>query len=55
MFVCLFVLDQLTQRINFGRDNLDEQQVILLLAEVIEKIKKENQELSAKQDHIQVT
>lgn len=55
MFVCLFVSDQLTQRINFGRDDLDEQQVIKLLAEVIETIKKENQELSAKQDHFQVT
>ncbi|XP_037835634.1 cell cycle progression protein 1 isoform X2 [Kryptolebias marmoratus] len=45
--------NQLTQRINFSRDDLDEEQVILLLTGVIEKMKKENQELSAKQDHIQ--
>ncbi|XP_037545645.1 cell cycle progression protein 1 isoform X2 [Nematolebias whitei] len=41
------------QRINVGQDDLDEQQAILLLTELIETIKNENQELSEKQDHIQ--
>ncbi|XP_072236595.1 cell cycle progression protein 1 isoform X1 [Leuresthes tenuis] len=41
------------QRIDFGQDDLDEQEVISLLAEVIEKIKKDNKELNVKQVHIQ--
>lgn len=36
-------------------DELDEQKVISLLTEVVEKVKKENQELNVKQVHIQVT
>ncbi|XP_041839977.1 cell cycle progression protein 1 [Melanotaenia boesemani] len=39
--------------VGFGQDSLDEQQVISLLAEMIEKIKKENKELNVKQVHIQ--
>ncbi|XP_054892626.1 cell cycle progression protein 1 isoform X1 [Poeciliopsis prolifica] len=42
------------QRIDFVPDDLDEQQVINFLLGVIEKAKKENQELKAKQVHIQV-
>ncbi|XP_061599798.1 cell cycle progression protein 1 [Cololabis saira] len=42
------------QRIIFDQDNLDENlEVISLLMEVIEKIKKENQELHSKQMHVQ--
>ncbi|XP_054466609.1 cell cycle progression protein 1 isoform X2 [Anoplopoma fimbria] len=41
------------QRVEFGSDDLDEQEVISLLTEVIEKVKKENQELNIKQEHIQ--
>ncbi|XP_051235164.1 cell cycle progression protein 1 isoform X2 [Dicentrarchus labrax] len=41
------------QMVDFGLDDLDEQKVISLLTEVIEKIKKENQELSIQQAHIQ--
>nr|XP_020460780.1 cell cycle progression protein 1 isoform X1 [Monopterus albus] len=41
------------QRGHFGLDDLDEQKPISLLTEVIEKVKKENQELSSKQAHIQ--
>lgn len=43
------------QRGDFGLDDLDEHSVISLLTEVIEKIKKENQELNTQQAHIQVT
>ncbi|KAM4744984.1 cell cycle progression protein 1 isoform 2-T2 [Anableps anableps] len=42
------------QRSDFGQDDLEEQQVINLLSGVIEKTKKENQELKAKQVHFQV-
>uniref|UniRef100_A0AAQ5ZZ73 Cell cycle progression 1 n=1 Tax=Amphiprion ocellaris TaxID=80972 RepID=A0AAQ5ZZ73_AMPOC len=38
---------------NLGLDELDEQKVISLLTEMIENIKKENQELSLKKVHIQ--
>ncbi|KAF3686404.1 Cell cycle progression protein 1 [Channa argus] len=41
------------QRGDFGLDDLDENKVISLLTGVIEKIKKENQDLSIKQVHIQ--
>ncbi|GLD58430.1 cell cycle progression protein 1 isoform X1 [Lates japonicus] len=41
------------QRGDFGLKDLDEQKVISLLTEVIEKIKKENQDISIKQAHIQ--
>ncbi|XP_027869831.1 cell cycle progression protein 1 isoform X1 [Xiphophorus couchianus] len=41
------------QRSDFGPDDLDEQQVINLLSGVIKKAKEENQELKAKQVHIQ--
>ncbi|XP_070762210.1 cell cycle progression protein 1 isoform X2 [Enoplosus armatus] len=41
------------QRGDVGLDDVDEQKVISLLTEVIEKIKKENQELNIKQVHIQ--
>ncbi|XP_035538267.1 cell cycle progression protein 1 isoform X2 [Morone saxatilis] len=41
------------QRVDFGLDDLDEQNVILQLTEEIEKIKKENQELSIQQAQIQ--
>jgi len=44
----------LVQRIDFGQDDLDEQEIISLLAEVIKKIKKENKELNVKRVHIQV-
>uniref|UniRef100_A0A1A7Z4E1 Cell cycle progression 1 n=1 Tax=Iconisemion striatum TaxID=60296 RepID=A0A1A7Z4E1_9TELE len=44
---------QLTQRISFNQDDLDEQQVVSLLSDVIEKIKTENQELNEKRDRIQ--
>lgn len=37
-----------------GLDDLDEQKVISLLTDVIEKLKKENQELHIKQVHVQV-
>jgi len=43
------------QRDEFGSDDPEEQKGISLLTEVIEKIKKENQELNIKQEHIQVT
>ncbi|KAM9366077.1 cell cycle progression protein 1 isoform 2-T2 [Symphorus nematophorus] len=42
----------LNQRGDFGLDDLDEQKVISLLTEVIEKINKENQELNIQQAHI---
>lgn len=45
----------LAQRGDFGLDDMDEHKLISLLTDVIEKIKKENQELSIKQAHIQVT
>lgn len=45
----------LVQRISFDQDNLDEKEMISLLAEVIENLKKENQKLNTKQLHIQVT
>lgn len=53
----LFLLPFLTQvhRGDFVLDDVDEQKVISLLTEVIEKIKKENRELNIKQEHIQVT
>lgn len=51
---CLPLTTQV-QRDEFGMDDPDEQKVISLLTEVIEKIKKENQELNIKQEHIQVT
>uniref|UniRef100_A0A1A8SIC6 Cell cycle progression 1 n=1 Tax=Nothobranchius rachovii TaxID=451742 RepID=A0A1A8SIC6_9TELE len=41
------------QRISFDRDDLDERQVVSLLSDLIEKIKRENQELSEKRDHVQ--
>ncbi|XP_074474619.1 cell cycle progression protein 1 isoform X2 [Sebastes fasciatus] len=41
------------QRGDFGLDEMDEQKVISLLTEVIEKIKTENHELSIKRSHIQ--
>ncbi|XP_071344439.1 cell cycle progression protein 1 isoform X2 [Trachinotus anak] len=41
------------QRGDFALKDLDEQKVISLLTEVIEKIKKENQEINVKQVHIQ--
>lgn len=40
---------------DFGFDDLDEQEVISLLTDVIEKVKKENEELYIKQTNIQVT
>lgn len=40
---------------DFVLDDVDEQKVISLLTEVIEKIKRENQQLNIKQAHIQVT
>lgn len=43
------------QRVDFGFDDLDEQEVISLLTDVIEKVKKENEELYIKQTNIQVT
>ena len=43
------------QKGDFGLDDLDEQKMISLLTDVIEKINKENQELSIQQAHIQVT
>lgn len=43
------------QRGDNDLDELDEQTVSLLLTEVIEKIKTENQELNIKQAQIQVT
>ncbi|XP_047219338.1 cell cycle progression protein 1 isoform X3 [Girardinichthys multiradiatus] len=42
------------QRSDLSQDDLHEQQVIDLLSEVIEKVKKENQELKAKHVHIKV-
>lgn len=42
------------QRRDLGLDDLDEQKVISLLTDVIEKLKKENQELHIKQVHVQV-
>uniref|UniRef100_A0A3Q1H1K9 Cell cycle progression 1 n=1 Tax=Acanthochromis polyacanthus TaxID=80966 RepID=A0A3Q1H1K9_9TELE len=51
------VRDQLSmnqdQSSNLGLDDLDEQKVISLLTEMIEKIKKENQELNLKKVHFQ--
>ncbi|XP_049900056.1 cell cycle progression protein 1 isoform X1 [Epinephelus moara] len=41
------------QKSDFALDDLDEQKVISLLTEVIEKMKKENQELNIKRAHIQ--
>ncbi|XP_029317171.1 LOW QUALITY PROTEIN: cell cycle progression protein 1 [Cottoperca gobio] len=41
------------QRVDFGLEDLDEQNVISLLTEVIEKMKKENQELNIQRVHIQ--
>nr|XP_046242008.1 cell cycle progression protein 1 isoform X2 [Scatophagus argus] len=41
------------QRGDFGLDDLDEHTVISLLTEVIEKIKKENQQLNMERAHIQ--
>ncbi|XP_022598798.1 cell cycle progression protein 1 isoform X2 [Seriola dumerili] len=41
------------QRGDFALKDLDEQKVISLLTEVIEKIKKENQEINVNQAHIQ--
>uniref|UniRef100_A0A1A8ELF7 Cell cycle progression 1 n=1 Tax=Nothobranchius korthausae TaxID=1143690 RepID=A0A1A8ELF7_9TELE len=41
------------QRISFDRDDLDEQQVVSLLSDLIEKIKRENQELSEKRERVQ--
>ncbi|XP_056268713.1 cell cycle progression protein 1 isoform X2 [Pseudoliparis swirei] len=41
------------ERDEFGSDDPEEQKGISLLTEVIEKIKKENQELNIKQEHIQ--
>ncbi|XP_024151435.1 cell cycle progression protein 1 [Oryzias melastigma] len=41
------------QIIGSDYDNLDEKQIMLLLTEVIKKLKKENQELIKKQEHIQ--
>lgn len=49
---CFFYFLQIA---HFGLDDLDEQKVISLLTDVIEKIKRENQELNTKQAHIQVT
>lgn len=49
----LLFLSQI-QRGDFALDDLDEHTVISLLTEVIEKIKKENQELNTQQAHIQV-
>ncbi|TNN87477.1 Protogenin A [Liparis tanakae] len=43
----------ITIRDEFGSDVPEEQKGISLLTEVIEKIKKENQELNIKQEHIQ--
>lgn len=47
------LLQKHVQRRDLGLDDLDEQNVISLLTDVIEKIKKENEELNIKQSHIQ--
>ncbi|KAM7424082.1 hypothetical protein PAMA_000438 [Pampus argenteus] len=47
------LLQKHVQRGDLGLDDLDEQYVILLLTDVIEKIQKDNQELNIKQAHIQ--
>lgn len=44
-----------TQREDFDLKNLDEQKVISLFTDVVEKMKRENQEINIKQAHIQVT
>ncbi|KAM9764548.1 cell cycle progression protein 1 isoform 3-T3 [Menidia menidia] len=44
-----------TEKLDFGEDSLDEQQIISLLAEVIETMKVENQELNNKWVHIQAS
>lgn len=49
----LLLLSQV-QKDDFVLDDLNEHTVISLLTEVIEKIKKENQELITQQAHIQV-
>lgn len=43
------------QRVDFGLDDLHEQEVISLLTGITEKIKKENEDLYIKQANIQVT
>ncbi|XP_062278287.1 cell cycle progression protein 1 isoform X1 [Scomber scombrus] len=47
------LLQKHVQRVDFGFDDMYEQEVISLLTDVIEKVKKENEELYIKQANIQ--